>query len=64
MRFNNIFAIHEDHTGMLWIEHQTDLLNMTGKAKRLCSTKHNPVVKSSLSNNYIRCIKEDKSGTL
>jgi ligand-binding sensor domain-containing protein/signal transduction histidine kinase len=65
---NHIRAICEDASGALWIGSYSEGLNKlvdeTGKEVKFIHYRHDPSNPYSLSDNNIRSIRQDKSGTL
>ena len=62
---NNIWCLHEDHEGYIWIGTYSDGLNrydpVTETFRRFA---HHPTDSSGLNSDNIRCIAEDSSGYL
>ncbi|MBP6334466.1 MAG: hypothetical protein KA444_03260 [Bacteroidia bacterium] len=64
LRFNNVFAILEGNDGILWIGTTDGLLAFDKTKGSVQQYRNIPSDASSLSNNYIRSIFQDKTGVL
>ena len=63
LRYNNIFSIIEDRTGLLWIGTSDGLICYNRSNNQVSAYKHSDAP-GSISNNYVRCVFEDKNGTI
>jgi signal transduction histidine kinase/ligand-binding sensor domain-containing protein len=62
---DRVWAVHEDHTGNLWVGILGGGLNRLDRtAGTLTVYRHNPADPNSLSSDTVREIYEDRSGTL
>ena len=59
---NNVFWFLKDHLGFLWIGTGNGLVRYDGY--NFVTYKHNPNDTSSISNNFITSVYEDKEGVL
>jgi ligand-binding sensor domain-containing protein/signal transduction histidine kinase len=64
LRFVNVFAICEDSKGTLWLGTSDALMSYNKNTGQIQSYRHDAGKEGSLSNNYVRCIYEDRNGVL